>query len=61
MGDIGTPIRRIEVLPIEQPVLPVPEPAPAAPPAPAREPRPEPVKVPARQRMRGKASPLEVG
>lgn len=49
MGDIGPVRRRIEVLPVTEPVLPArPEPAPQPLPAPAREPVPErePVKTP---------------
>ena len=39
MGDIGQPLRKIEVLPIEIPVLPkTPTPEPIAPAIPAREP-----------------------
>lgn len=40
MGDIGEPVRRIEVIPITPPVLPPaqPDPTPAPAPAPEREP-----------------------
>ena len=39
MGDIGQPLRKIEILPIEIPVLPTnPTPEPIAPAIPAREP-----------------------
>ena len=39
MGDIGQPLRKIEVLPIETPLLPTnPTPEPIAPAIPAREP-----------------------
>jgi hypothetical protein len=39
MGDIGQPLRKIEILPIERPVLPTnPTPEPIAPATPAREP-----------------------
>lgn len=34
MGDIGSPVRRVEVIPTGPPVLPVPQPAPV--PAPSR-------------------------
>ena len=39
MGDIGQPLRKIEVLPIEKPLLPAtPTPEPLTPPTPVREP-----------------------
>ena len=39
MGDIGQPLRKIEILPIEIPVLPTnPTPKPTVPAIPAREP-----------------------
>ena len=39
MGDIGQPLRKIEILPVETPVLPInPMPGPIAPAVPAREP-----------------------
>ena len=38
MGDIGQPLRKIEVLPVEKPVLPsTPKPEPLTPASPARE------------------------
>jgi len=48
MGDIGKPKRRIEVIPVTKPVLPVPQPTrrptpavePSTPARPAREPVP---------------------